>query len=449
MSHAVLSASGADRWLHCPASAGLEKDIPEKKSEHAALGTVAHHLAALCLNEDKEPVDFMGQTLKDGDAEGVVDYEMAEAVERYLIYVRGLGGKPFVEQRVDFSHIVPKGFGTSDFVVEVQEEEMKEDGTDILFKNVLYVVDYKHGKGVEVSAKNNPQGLLYALGTLHTLDFAIENEIDLVKIVIFQPRINNFSEFSITPKDLYKWAESIKTTAGRAFELYQDPDKVEEKDFGPTEKGCKFCKLKQNGSCKALANHGYNTALEGFEDLTKEVKPEAFKKVNELSNADLGKLYGEMSFFVSWYEDLKQTVLDKLMDGEEVPGFKPVRGNGSRKWKHDKDATIKHLRTAGLKKEDYEKVSLITAPQAEAALKKVKKPDWKKRFEKLEQFAIKKIEGGPVIAKTDDRRDSIAPSIDDFEDVSKKPELSEDDFTKGVDLDKQKQNTKNLKPKEK
>jgi len=49
-----------------------------------------------------------------------------------------------IEQKLDFSEYVPEGFGTGDCVIV-------GDGT-------LYVIDYKHGKGVEVLADNNPSG---------------------------------------------------------------------------------------------------------------------------------------------------------------------------------------------------------------------------------------------------------------------------------------------------
>ena len=43
--HAVLSASGAHRWIACPPSALLEAELPESTSDAAAQGTAAHELA--------------------------------------------------------------------------------------------------------------------------------------------------------------------------------------------------------------------------------------------------------------------------------------------------------------------------------------------------------------------------------------------------------------------
>lgn len=43
--HALLSASGAHRWLACPPSATLEAGLPKSSSSAAEQGTAAHALA--------------------------------------------------------------------------------------------------------------------------------------------------------------------------------------------------------------------------------------------------------------------------------------------------------------------------------------------------------------------------------------------------------------------
>lgn len=45
--HAILSASGAHRWLECTPSAQLEQQFPPSTSEYAEEGTAAHELAEL------------------------------------------------------------------------------------------------------------------------------------------------------------------------------------------------------------------------------------------------------------------------------------------------------------------------------------------------------------------------------------------------------------------
>ena len=45
--HALLSASGAHRWLECTPSALLELQFPQSTSEYAEEGTAAHELCEL------------------------------------------------------------------------------------------------------------------------------------------------------------------------------------------------------------------------------------------------------------------------------------------------------------------------------------------------------------------------------------------------------------------
>ena len=59
----------------------------------------------------------------------------------------------FVEKQVDYSNYVPDGFGTSDCIIVCGEN--------------LHIIDFKYGKGVPVSAEDNPQMKLYALGAVN------------------------------------------------------------------------------------------------------------------------------------------------------------------------------------------------------------------------------------------------------------------------------------------
>lgn len=56
--HALLSASGASRWLACPPSAKLEEQFPDAESEAAAEGTLAHELAEAKVRNYFFPKEF-------------------------------------------------------------------------------------------------------------------------------------------------------------------------------------------------------------------------------------------------------------------------------------------------------------------------------------------------------------------------------------------------------
>ncbi|MDD2981672.1 MAG: DUF2800 domain-containing protein, partial [Hespellia sp.] len=145
-SHALLSASASHRWLNCPPSARLCEGYEDKGSEYAQEGTDAHSLCEYKLKQ------ALGRKAKDPtEALSFYSEEMEQCACDYAAYVMELVAEAklickdpvvLIEQRLDFSRFVKEGFGTGDCVIIA-------DGT-------LDIVDYKHGKGVEVSAVDNP-----------------------------------------------------------------------------------------------------------------------------------------------------------------------------------------------------------------------------------------------------------------------------------------------------
>lgn len=117
--HALLSASSADRWLHCPPSARLCESYEDKGSDYAAEGTDAHALCEYKLKsalgiEAEDPTEglsWFNQEMEDC-ATGYADFVL-EQVET----AKEVCSDPVVliEQRVDFSRWVehPSSFTMS------------------------------------------------------------------------------------------------------------------------------------------------------------------------------------------------------------------------------------------------------------------------------------------------------------------------------------------------
>ena len=171
--HATLSASSSHRWLNCPPSARLCEAYEDKGSDYAAEGTEAH---ALCEYQLKQSLGIPAEN----PIENLTWYntEMEDCAAGYAAYVvelleaaRQTCADPVVliEQRVDFSRWVKDGFGTADCI--------------LIADGVLNIVDYKHGKGVKVSAEKNPQMMLYALGSLEIFDGIYD--IETVRMTIY------------------------------------------------------------------------------------------------------------------------------------------------------------------------------------------------------------------------------------------------------------------------
>ena len=218
--HAMLSASSSARWLACPPSAQLCAVLPDTVTDYALEGTCAHKLAEykvqkLLGNPAPNPAENLD----------FYDTEMEDCTDSYAQYIAELLANlqepmVLVEQLLDFSRYVPSGFGTGDCV--------------IVAENVLTVIDFKYGKGVAVSADHNSQMMLYALGALELFDALYD--IAEIRMVIFQPRIQNLSGCTLPLSELLHWAETeLKPKAELAAKG--------EGDFCAGEH-CRFCKVK-------------------------------------------------------------------------------------------------------------------------------------------------------------------------------------------------------------
>ncbi|GFO80748.1 MAG: hypothetical protein A49_03750 [Methyloceanibacter sp.] len=349
--HATLSASGAVRWMSCPGSVRLEAALPEETSTYAEEGTVAHEVAAQCLRGGTNADSYLDETffVKDGNvvesADGAdrpytVDQEMVDAVQMYLDYVRQQPGTLLVEQRVDFSPWVPDGFGTADAI--------------ILHDGGAAVVDLKYGRGVPVYAEENPQTMLYALGALNEFGFAYE--IDTFKLVIVQPRLDHIDDdWEVSYEKLENFGAWANKCAERAL--------ADDAPLTPSTKACQFCKAR--GSCKALAEHVYKTACDGFEAIggPVEVRDQAL-----LTPAERSALLNDLDILTGYADAVIAETVAMLMRGETVPGFKLVEGRSNRKWADEEAAGKALARKLGAKVAFIKK--LITITDAEKRLGK-------------------------------------------------------------------------------
>lgn len=364
--HALLSASSADRWLNCPPSAVAAEAYTNEGTDFTREGTTAHEVAEVVARGE---YIYRWET----EPELGVTTEMIECAKGYADYIQeqihGPDALVMLEQRVDFSPWVPGGFGTADCII-IQGDTMD-------------VIDYKYGKGVAVSAVDNPQEKCYGLGALNDYGFAYD--IERVRLHIYQPRINNISVYELSATELLDWGEAIKPVAEQAAQ-----------GKGKYNAGawCKFCP--HAGRCRTLTKI-----------CSDYVQTHGLKvRVPVLAPHEVAEVLAMEPLVSLWLKRVKDQALSTMLSGEQIPGYKVVAGRGSRQWADDLE-TAKILEDNGYSREDITKTELLSVAAMEKAL-------GKKKVAELVGGQIVAHTGAPTVAPESDKRPTYDPA-DDFE----------------------------------
>jgi hypothetical protein len=418
--HALLGASSAERWLHCTPSARLEEKLPDTQSVHARLGSLAHELAALRLQQSFQgglskraytaaknkllaaigPAALevslgKGQSPEDLDPETRQSREKAEAsavenaVGAYVDLVKDecakYAGTPivYIEQKVDFSRFVPEGFGTCDCLTVGRLPDGRWQ---------MHVFDYKNGKGVPVEAEHNPQIMLYGLGALTMLSPIYP--IAEVVLSICQPNLNSQTHWTVSPDELEAWGVSIMPTAQQAFN-----------GEGETREGdwCHFCRAatrcrRQAERFTALEDFGYRTPTDSNEPLTDE---------------ELGTVLTIGERLDRWLSKLREYVQEVLLNGGEVPGWKMVEGRAVRAFA-DQETAFGLAKVAGVEEALLYERRPISLTALEGLM-------GKKAFAETLESQITRNPGKPTLVPEKDPRPAMvlhSTAEEDFGEVS-------------------------------
>ena len=386
MAHAILSPSGASRWLTCTPSARFEEKFPESKSKFADEGTLAHSLGELFIRFKlgwiKKAV--YKKQLSEIESNEHYDESMLEYCDDYATFViekfnEALAHTPdaklFLEKKLDMSEYVPEGFGTGDAV--------------IVADTLMDTIDLKYGKGVAVAVLENKQQKLYAIGALK--DFDLAYDIKQVRMTIYQPRINNIESWEISVEELMDWANSeLKTKAALAF--------AGQGEFVPGDH-CQFCRGK--AVCKTLADK--NLELAAFE----------FLDANILSDENVSQILTVADMFTNWIDAVADHALNEAVNnGKRWPGFKVVEGRSNRVYTNV-DSIAAVLIEKGFSEEIIytKKILPITKMESEIG---------KKPFAEIVGPFIVKPPGKPKLAPISDKRPEftgVESAISDFADI--------------------------------
>lgn len=335
--HALLSASSSKQWLNCPPSARLQENFPNESSVYAEEGTFAH---SICEYKVKK---YLHERVRRPQSEEFYTEELEQSTDAYYEFVVSVieemkrnGCEPLVlvEERVDYSHIAPSGFGTADMLIL---------GHDAEGRGILHICDYKNGKGVFVDAHHNSQMMLYAIGALHAYGYIYP--VEIVRMSIIQPRLDNISTYECSREELEAWGESIKPTAKMAYE-----GKGEQK----AGDWCRFCRAKP--VCRACKEEALALCREEFMDLdagafaedpraapsdveesdttapyTPDLSAPTFKQPGLVSLDELTEILPTLNRISSWIESVFAFISSEAINhGVPIKGYKIVEGRSKR-----------------------------------------------------------------------------------------------------------------------
>lgn len=395
--HALLSASSSKQWLHCPPSVRLQENFPNESSVYAEEGTFAHEVCEYKVRK------YLKERVKRPQSEKFDTEEIEQITDVYAEFVisiieqmRDNGCEPlaFVEERVDYSHIAPSGFGTADMLIIGKDEQGR---------GILHVCDFKTGAGVFVDADHNSQMMLYAIGALAAYGFLYD--IEIVRMSIIQPRLDNISTFECSRQELEDWGESIKPIAKLAYE-----------GKGEQHPGdwCRFCRAKP--VCKACADEALALCREDFLDLDAgafddtaeesdmtapyeaDTQTAVFKQPGLIPISELAEILPTLNRISSWIEAVFAFVSSEAINhGVPIPGYKVVEGRSKRVFTDTKavvDVAVQNGYT------DLYKQTLITLTEFEKMM-------GKKKFNELLGEYVAKPPGKLALVPESDPREPV------------------------------------------
>jgi hypothetical protein len=306
-----LSASSSKQWMTCAGSVQAQVGIPRETSIYAEEGILAHTIAAKYLDnkifhiENNEPLLGAEKLLP------LESYAMKKHLNTYLNYIKRIidDGETkvfYIEQKVDYSNIIPSNPGIADCVI---------------FKNNhLHVVDLKYGMGVIEHAKDNTQLLLYGIGAINTFKSVIESigVPEHITLHIVQPRIGNIDHWTLDINTLKDWARKINEAGAKT----QLPGAVRI----PSQDACKFCLAKP--TCYAIHDHLQKTIFSKTD------------KLEDLTNDELKVVLDNMDLVTDFLASVKKKVRDELTQGKTFPGYKLVEGKGRRVIDKNKESEL-------------------------------------------------------------------------------------------------------------
>lgn len=417
--HAVLSPSGAKRWMTCAGAPAMEMGLPDTSTEYSAEGTMLHDVSAQVLRgELLSARSVLGHMFKVDGFDFIFDVDHERAVNAYVKHVQdrvqfhkshGAFVVLEVEQAVPLGHITGEegATGTADAIIMAEYA----DG-----RMVIDVMDAKFGRGDIVSVVQNPQLMLYAAGAIEK--FAMVFEPTQIFTHICQPRIENgFSREGIEPGELQTWVdEQCMPKARTALSIYQgieigDGASIDKLPgtLVATAEGCRWCKA--YGTCPQARETALTMVTDSFVDLDKPLESQlsgALERVSNCDDAILDALFPQLDLVENWVTAVRARVEARLFAGATFRNGKLVQGRqGNRTWR-SLEAAEEALKAMRIKHHEMYSYKLISPTDAEKLAKAG--TIGKRQWPKLQDLIIR-APGKISVALATDPREAVAAQI--------------------------------------
>lgn len=364
----TVGGSSAGPLIACPGRYRMSKQAPPRaSSSYADEGSMLHSAMEKILLEDIEDLTTMIGFVDPDYPDHVLTQDLLD--EMVIPALKHLDAIAVEYGEFEFdieAEVVFKGidgaFGTADIV------GFNEDYT--------FVIDWKFGRGVPVSAEKNTQLMFYTYAASTTP--AIEDMFNGHPIVqaIIQPAVGSgMSIYETDMKEVKQVAKKIKD----AWKLAQEPD-------APLNVGdhCRFC------PALSICPERRKGVDLGLTLVNKEIKV-----------PELGDLLLLCEQLEPWIKEVKKVAHAALERGEPVTGFKLVPKRATRKWT-DEDAAIEEM-SKSLDRSDLTVEKAVSPAQAEKLFKKQGLD-----FDLMKDFVVAASTGNTMAPESDPRPDAIS-----------------------------------------
>lgn len=365
--------------IKCPGKVNLVDELKLKDitSFAAAEGSLAHRMAEHMLRDGCYVIDGCYENTlypfgSSHEIDGIrvtVNQDMLDGVKNYSDHIEQLRtDHEGPSRKDDIEHAISWELNESNFLSGTIDYYMH------FSSDILYIRDFKYGKGIAVEAIENIQLMTYAVLLLSEERM---QDIEMINLGIVQPRSpdgDTLKTWWISVDDLNGWKDEILTKAVLLANTQKAP-------LIPGEDQCRWCLAK--GFCPAILD----LAISSF---TKEsVTVDGYLSIEELQ-----EIYPVIPVMEGWIKAVKKRVSRHLVSGQAFKGYKAVKGRSFRKWK-DIDSAQGFLTEHDIL--PFEK-KMLSPAKAEKLLSKDQRKELKEYYEYGDSRPV-------VVAKKDKRRD--------------------------------------------